>query len=71
MTFLCKRHQMQHLEFCTTLRRTRRSGVRVPPGAPLFQLFEFIVLSIYPLLCFELSEGRAEASLLQGRCGGR
>jgi hypothetical protein len=42
-----------------------------PPGAPLLQLFEFIVLSIDPLLCFELSDGRAEASLLQGRRGGR
>jgi len=29
------------------------------------------VLSIDPLLCFELSDGRAEASLLQGRRGGR
>src|ERR1700692_1026448 len=32
--FPCKRHQQQHLEFCTILLRTRRSGVRVPPGAP-------------------------------------
>jgi len=36
--FPCKRHQKQHLEFCTTLLRTRRSGVRVPPGAPLFPM---------------------------------
>jgi len=31
----CKRHQQQHLELCTTLLRTRRPGVRIPPGAPL------------------------------------
>jgi len=33
--FLCKRHQEQHLEFLTALLRTRRPGVRIPPGAPL------------------------------------
>jgi hypothetical protein len=39
--FLCKRHQKQHLEFLTAFLRTRRPGVRIPPGAPLFlgQLF--------------------------------
>src|SRR5580700_9505622 len=31
--FPCKRHQMQHLEFCTILLQTRRSEVRVPRGA--------------------------------------
>jgi hypothetical protein len=31
--FPCKRHQQRHLESCTTLLRTRRSGVRVPPAA--------------------------------------
>src|ERR1700674_4859063 len=36
MAFPCKRHQKQHLEFCTAYLRTRRPGVRVPPGAPLF-----------------------------------
>ena len=34
-TFLCKRHQKQHLEFLTAFLRTRRPGVRIPPGAPL------------------------------------
>src|SRR6267143_2949979 len=29
-----KRHQKQHLEFCTAYLRSRGSGVRVPPGAP-------------------------------------
>jgi hypothetical protein len=33
--FLCKRHQKQHLEFLTAFLRTRRPGVRIPPGAPL------------------------------------
>jgi hypothetical protein len=33
--FLCKRHQQQHLEFLTAFLRTRRPGVRIPPGAPL------------------------------------
>ncbi len=36
--FPCKRHQKQHLEFCTTLLRTRRSGVRVPRAHHLFLL---------------------------------
>jgi hypothetical protein len=31
-----KRHQNKHLDFDLVLLRTRRSGVRVPPGAPLF-----------------------------------
>jgi len=35
--FLCKRHQKQHLEFCTAYLRTRGSGVRVSPGAPVTQ----------------------------------
>ena len=42
--FLCKRHQQQHLEFCTTSLRTRRSGVRVPPGAPLYSFQSLIVV---------------------------
>jgi hypothetical protein len=33
--FLCKRHQKQDLEFLTAFLRTRRPGVRIPPGAPL------------------------------------
>jgi hypothetical protein len=33
-TFPCKRHQKQHLEFLTAFLRTRRQGVRIPPGAP-------------------------------------
>src|SRR5271169_3845055 len=33
--FLCKRHQKQRLEFLTAFLRTRRPGVRIPPGAPL------------------------------------
>ena len=32
---LCKRRQKQHLEFLTAFLRTRRPGVRIPPGAPL------------------------------------
>jgi hypothetical protein len=35
--FPCKRHQ-QHLEFCTILLRTRRSGIRVSPDAPRISL---------------------------------
>ena len=35
---LCKRHQKQHLEFLTAFLRTRRPGVRIPPGAPLLQV---------------------------------
>ena len=35
--FPCKRHQKQHLEFCTAFLRTRRSGVRVPSGGPRFE----------------------------------
>jgi hypothetical protein len=34
----CKRHQRQHLEFCTAYLRTRGSGVRVSPGAPPYCL---------------------------------
>jgi hypothetical protein len=36
--FLCKRHQKQHLEFCTTLLRTRRLGARVPRARHLLFL---------------------------------
>src|SRR6266850_5554312 len=52
--FLCKRHQKQHLEFCTTLLRTRRLGVRVPPGAPPIPSFSFTYRR--PLLA-ELRQG--------------
>src|SRR5438874_3823196 len=31
----CKRHQKRHLDFCTAYLRSRGSGVRVSPGAPL------------------------------------
>ncbi len=31
------RHEDKHLDFDPVLLRTRRSGVRVPPGAPLLQ----------------------------------
>jgi len=49
-----KRHQNKHLDFDLVLLRTRRSGVRVPPGAPLFSCsinhlahhFEFDCLTI-------------------------
>jgi hypothetical protein len=33
--FPCKRHQKQHLEFCTAYLLSRGSGVRISPGAPL------------------------------------
>src|SRR6266853_4005165 len=31
-----KRHQQRHLEFCALYLLSRKSWVRVPPGAPLF-----------------------------------
>jgi hypothetical protein len=34
--FSCKRHQKQHLEFLTAFLRTRRPGVRIPPGRTTF-----------------------------------
>jgi hypothetical protein len=33
-----KRHQKRHLEFCTAYLLSRRSGVRIPPGAPFFSI---------------------------------
>ena len=36
LVWVRKRHQNKHLDFDLVLLRTRRSGVRVPPGAPLF-----------------------------------
>jgi len=33
--FLCKRHQKQHLKFWNTVLRSKRSRVRITPGAPL------------------------------------
>jgi hypothetical protein len=51
--FLCKRHQKQHLEFLTAFLRTRRLGVRIPPGAPLPDPF-FQLLADKASVCFEV-----------------
>jgi hypothetical protein len=37
----CKRHQTQRLAIFTAFLRTRRSGVRIPPGAPLSPSLSF------------------------------
>ncbi|SRR6266513_6211023 len=51
--FPCKRHQKQHLEFCTTLLRTRRPGVRVFPGAPLQTVYwNGFVIEPLEAVCF-------------------
>ena len=45
-----KRHQKNHLGFWTPKLQTRRSGVRVPPGAPLLIPFSFNQLRKYFLV---------------------
>jgi len=46
---------MQHLEFCTAFLRSRGSGVRISPSAPLLSAFVLNDLEEEPFVGFELS----------------
>ena len=60
--FLCKRHQKQHLEFLTAFLRTRRPGVRIPPGAPFS-----LINRRFSHPCIPLTQFRFSRILLSGK----
>jgi hypothetical protein len=62
---LCKRHQQQHLDFLTAFLRTRRSGVRIPPGAPFISLESDTCSHFQRRLGFDFRSVRSDNGLLE------
>src|SRR5437016_12892630 len=71
-----KRHQKRHLDFCTAYLRSRGSGVRVSPGAPLSPSLAssykplLVALALHASRCHEFVTSRVPAPFFGSRVRG-